>query len=65
MAAEGVVERPERLLLETADEQLVRKLHSMRAARSVFEHDGGRWEITRIAQSGAGWQVFGRRARRA
>jgi hypothetical protein len=65
MAPEGVETRPERLLLDTTDEQMVRKLHAMRAARSVFEHEGGRWEITRIRGGDGHWEVFGRRARRA
>lgn len=71
VATEGSISRPERLILETTDERFVRKLHTMRAARSVLEHEGGRWEITRIASAeGAtadqtAWQVFGRRARPA
>jgi hypothetical protein len=64
MALDGVAAKPERLILETSDEQFVRKLHSMRAARSVLEHDGGRWEITRISGGDGNWQVYGRRARR-
>jgi hypothetical protein len=61
----------EKLILETADASLVRKLHAMRAARSVFEHEQGRWVITRIAPVDGTpdgddqmWAVFGRRARR-
>ncbi len=61
----------EKLIIETTDASLVRKLHAMRAARSVFEHEHGRWIITRItpvadaaADDEPAWEVFGRRARR-
>jgi hypothetical protein len=57
--------------METADASLVPKLHAMRAGRSVFEHETGRWIITRIATVENAsdpdepmWAVFGRRARR-
>jgi hypothetical protein len=56
-------------IMTTTDESLVRKLHTMRAARSVFEHEGNRWVITRIvSHEGPGaepeWSVYGTRARR-
>ncbi len=61
----------EKLIMETADASLLRKLHAMRAARSVFEHVSGRWIITRITAANQApegeeqlWAVFGRRARR-
>ena len=57
-------------IMTTTDESLIRKLHTMRAARSVFEYEGSRWVITRIVShnEGAGaepaWSVYGTRARR-
>ena len=52
-------------IMTTTDESLVRKLHAMRAARSVFEHEGRRWVITRIVPGDdANWRVYGTRARR-
>ena len=53
-------------IMTTTDESLVRKLHAMRAARSVFEHEGRRWVITRIVPiDDTSWLVYGTRARRA
>ena len=58
----------ERMIFETGDETLVRKLHAMRAARAVFEHEHSRWIITRIAvksevaQNEPTWSVFARRS---
>jgi hypothetical protein len=58
--------REAREIMTTTDESLVRKLHAMRAARSVFEYEGGRWVITRIIPADdACWSVYGTRARRA
>jgi hypothetical protein len=58
----------ERLIMETGDETLVRKLHAMRASRAVFEHERSRWIITRIAVNTEApanapcWSVFARRS---
>jgi hypothetical protein len=60
----------DRLIMETTDATLVRKLHGMRAAGSVFEHEHERWTITRIvltdelSAAESTWAVYGRRARR-
>ena len=52
-------------IMTTTDESLLRKLHAMRAARSVFVHEGRRWVITRIVPGDdASWMVYGTRARR-
>ena len=58
----------ERMIMETRDETLVRKLHAMRASRAVFEHEHSRWIITRIAvnadtpMAARSWTVFARRS---
>ena len=59
----------EEQIFETGDPELVRKLHTIRAARSVFERDQRRWIITRITpgpETAAGeptWVVWGHTAR--
>jgi len=67
--ATGVTQ--ERQIMETTDASLVRKLHAMRAAQSVFEYEHSRWIITRIVSLENAtdpdepmWAVYGRRARR-
>jgi hypothetical protein len=56
-------------IMTTTDESLIRKLHAMRAARSILEHEGNRWVITRIVSRSDGaraeleWSVYGTRAR--
>ena len=58
-------------IFETADPELVRKLHTIRAARSVFEREQRRWIITRISPgpaTAAGeptWVVMGHTARQS
>lgn len=58
------------LIMDTGDEALVRKLHVMRAARAVLEHENRRWLITRIVPARTHspetptWSVYGRYARR-
>jgi hypothetical protein len=44
----------ERLIMETSDGTLVRKLHAMRAARSVLERRRRRWIIPDHAVGPAG-----------
>lgn len=64
----SVATASDRLIMQTTDGTLVRKLHAMRAARQVFEHERGRWIITRIVLTDelvggdAAWGVYGRRA---
>jgi len=59
----------EEQIFETGDPELVRKLHTIRAARSVFEREQRRWIITRItpgepaADGEPTWVVWGRTAR--
>ncbi len=59
----------DRLIMHTTDGTLVRKLHAMRAARQVFEHEHARWIINRIVLTDElvgdepAWAVYGRRAR--
>jgi hypothetical protein len=59
----------DRLITQTTDGSLVRKLHTMRAARQVFEHERARWIITRIVLTDEvvgtepAWAIYGRRAR--
>ena len=58
----------DRLIMHTTDGTLVRKLHTMRAARQVLEHERARWIITRIVVTDEllgdepAWAVYGRRA---
>ena len=70
-ASPWIATAEETLILRTSDEQLVHKLHAMRAARSVFEYEQRRWIVTRIMRADlepedeeSAWAVFGRRARR-
>ena len=59
----------EEQIFETNDPDLVRKLHTIRAARGVFERDQRRWIISRISpgQSSSSdeptWIVWGHTAR--
>lgn len=59
----------EEQIFETGDPELVRKLHSIRARRTVFEREQRRWIITRITPgepSGRDeptWVVWGRTAK--
>ena len=61
----------EEQIFETSDPELVRKLHTIRAARSVFEREQRRWIITRItpgSETPAGeptWIVSGHTARQS
>jgi hypothetical protein len=56
-------------IFETNDPELVRKLHTIRAARGVLERDQRRWIITRItpgpgiANGEPSWVVWGHTAR--
>jgi hypothetical protein len=61
----------EEQIFETSDPDLVRKLHTIRAARSVFEREQRRWIITRItpgpetAEGEPTWIVSGHTARQS